>query len=254
MKDQYFGDVNDYRKYGLLRVILAVAKVRLGICWMLTAANSGRDGRHLAYLDDPKKFRRFDQELFDWLRQTLHQSPNRRTAQIEATDLLAGTLYFADLLVDGYTHRKAWFADCRRRLQECDLIFFDPDNGLERSVVFGRRNSHKFLYWAEVRETFSAGASVLVYQHFPREARAAYIEHLAGRLRAETGASATFSFSTPHVLFLLAAQERHTASFVTYYASCPFAGLKQKSRREKWRHAQVSGPADAPPHLRTYRR
>ena len=90
---------------------------------------------------------------------------------------------------------------------------FDPDNGLERSVTFGRRHSHKFLYWTEVRETFPAGASVLVYQHFPRETRAGYIERLAERLRAGTSASAVFSFRTPFVLFLLAAHERHTASF-----------------------------------------
>jgi phospholipid N-methyltransferase len=54
---------------------------------------------------------------------------------------------------------------------------------------------------------------VLVYQHFPREARIAYIERLAQRLQDETTASEVFSFSTPHVLFLLAAQERHVASF-----------------------------------------
>jgi hypothetical protein len=64
VKDQYFGDVNDYRKYGLLRAILAGANVRLGVCWMLTAPDSRTDGRHVAYLDNPTKFRRFDHELF----------------------------------------------------------------------------------------------------------------------------------------------------------------------------------------------
>jgi hypothetical protein len=213
VKDQYFGDVNDYRKYSLLRAILGSATVRLGVCWMLTAPDSRTDGRHLAYLDNPAKFRSFDHELFDWLQQTMRQYPDRRIARIEATDLLAGVVYFAELLADGHAHRRTWFANCRRQLEACDLIFFDPDNGLERSVAHGRRHSHKFLYWAEVRETFAAGASVLVYQHFPREARAAYIERLVERLRVETGASAIFSFSTPFVLFLLAAHERHTTSF-----------------------------------------
>jgi hypothetical protein len=32
VKDKYFGDVNDYRKYGLLRAILADAPVRLAGC------------------------------------------------------------------------------------------------------------------------------------------------------------------------------------------------------------------------------
>ena len=180
---------------------------------MLTAPDGRADGRHLAYLDNPRKFRLFDHELFDWLQETIRQHPERRTARIEASEMLAGAVYFAEPLADGHAHRKAWFAGCRQQLDGCDLVFFDPDNGLERSVPFGRRHSHKFLYWAEVRDTFSAGASVLVYQHVPREARAPYIAGLADRLRVETQASAVFSFSTPHVLFLLAAHARHTASF-----------------------------------------
>jgi hypothetical protein len=213
VKDQYFGDVNDYRKYGLLRAILAAAAVRLGVCLMLTAPDNRNDGRHLAYLGKPSKFRVFDPELFDWLRHAMNGYPDRQTAWIQASGLLGAAVYFSELLVDDRDHRKAWFASCCRQLGGCDLIFYDPDNGLERSVAFGRRHSHKFLYWAEVRETFWTGASVLVYQHFPREARAGYIERLAERLRKETDAPAIFSFSTPHVLFLLAAQVRHTASF-----------------------------------------
>ncbi len=213
MKDQYFGDVNDYRKYGLMRAILAGAALRLGVCWMLTAPDNRTDGRHLAYLGKPSKSRVFDPELFDWLRHAIDEYPDRRTVRIQTSGLLGSALYFSELLVDDHDLRKAWFANCCQQLAGCDLVFYDPDNGLERSVAFGRRHSHKFLYWAEVRETFFTGASVLVYQHFPREVRAGYIERLSERLRKETDASAIFSFSTPHVLFLLAAQEHHTAPF-----------------------------------------
>jgi hypothetical protein len=68
-----------------------------------------------------------------------------------------------------------------------------------------------------------AGASVLVYQHFPREARTSYIERLAERLRGETGASAIFSFVTPHVLFLLAAHERHVEPFRAVVRKLPLS-------------------------------
>jgi len=213
VKDQYFGDVNDYRKYGLLRAILADEPVRLGVCWMLTAADGRNDGRHLAYLGKPSKSRTFDPELFDWLRHAIKAYPDRRTVRIETSGLLGSAVYFSEPLVDGHADRKAWFAKCCSDLAGCDLVFFDPDNGLERSVAFGRRHSHKFLYWAEVRETFVSGSSVMVYQHFPREARAGYIGRLSERLRNETDASAVFAFSTPNVLFLLAAQDRHAESF-----------------------------------------
>lgn len=241
MKNQYFGDVNDYRKYGLLRAILAGTGIRLGVCWMLTDPDNRKDGRHLGYLDKPRKFRAFDHELFDWLRRIIHQFADRRTARIEATGLLPHAVYFSELLLDGNQHRKTWFANCRRQLDGSDLVFFDPDNGLERSVASGRRNSHKFLYWTEVRDTFSSGASVLVYQHFPREARASYIERLAARLQGKTGASAVFSFVTPHVLFLLAAQERHAEPFREVVRKLPL------SWPEKEIMAREMDPALAPP-------
>ena len=44
MKNQYFGDVNDYRKYGLLRVFANQAAFNIGVCWMLTPDDERRDG------------------------------------------------------------------------------------------------------------------------------------------------------------------------------------------------------------------
>lgn len=38
MKDQYFGDINDYRKYGLLRAITAASALSVTVCWLRTAA------------------------------------------------------------------------------------------------------------------------------------------------------------------------------------------------------------------------
>jgi hypothetical protein len=49
MKNQYFADVNDYFKYGLLRCF-AHAEFRLGVCWMLTPDDRGPDGRKTKYL------------------------------------------------------------------------------------------------------------------------------------------------------------------------------------------------------------
>jgi hypothetical protein len=237
VKDQYFGDINDYRKYGLLRAILAGTGVRSGVCWMLTGADNRKDGRHLGYLDKPKKFRAFDCELFDWLHLTVLQLAERRTARIETAGLLPYAVYFSEPLVDGNQHRRTWLANCSRKLDGSDMVFFDPDNGLERSVRPGRRNSHKYLYWTEVRDTFSAGASVLIYQHFPREARASYVERLAERLRGKTGASAVFSFVTPHVLFLLAAHERHAEPFRDVVRQLPL----------RWPEKEIRGREMYPP-------
>jgi hypothetical protein len=45
MKNQYFGDVNDYRKYGLLRALQSTWNGSLLVAWMLTPDDGGRDGR-----------------------------------------------------------------------------------------------------------------------------------------------------------------------------------------------------------------
>jgi hypothetical protein len=50
MKDQYFGDVNDYRKYGLLRALSSVTRLPIGVCWLLTGPDSRSDGEFRRYL------------------------------------------------------------------------------------------------------------------------------------------------------------------------------------------------------------
>ena len=35
MKNQYFGDINDYRKYGLLRILISGGGIKTIVCWVL---------------------------------------------------------------------------------------------------------------------------------------------------------------------------------------------------------------------------
>ena len=44
MKDQYFGDINDYRKYGILRALQSKGQGTLLVAWMLTPDDGSRDG------------------------------------------------------------------------------------------------------------------------------------------------------------------------------------------------------------------
>ncbi|MFZ0820494.1 MAG: hypothetical protein WAM91_10515 [Candidatus Acidiferrales bacterium] len=95
-----------------------------------------------------------------------------------------------------------------------DLIFFDPDNGLEvESVSYGSKNSSKYIYWREVSQVYGTKRSVLIYQHFPRENRIEFIAKLAAALKASTRAADVYSFSTAHVVFFLASQKAHGAYF-----------------------------------------
>jgi hypothetical protein len=60
VKNQYFGDVNDYRKYGLLRTLSGNGQYRIGVCWMLTADDGRTDGRFTGYLAVQQRWRQYD--------------------------------------------------------------------------------------------------------------------------------------------------------------------------------------------------
>src|SRR5664279_1645410 len=109
MKDQYFGDVNDFRKYALLRSLVIPDCLRLGVCWMLTDKDLRRDGSRLAYLAKHSTYRDSDPALFDWLKQVVDVEQDRRTARIEESALLGSACFQSDLLTDHESERRAYF-------------------------------------------------------------------------------------------------------------------------------------------------
>lgn len=210
MKNQYFGDINDYRKYGLLRILSHKGAIKTSVCWMLTADDDRGHGARTEYLKDPEKWRKFDPELFDSLVQCLSDPGNRAIDWAETSDILPSAVFFSTLLTDNADDRQEYFQQFLSAAQGSELVFFDPDNGFEvKSTPYGRKDSCKYLYWRELSQTFSAGHSVLVYQHFRREKRDQFIEALAAKICEETGASEVISFQTSHVVFLLAPQPHH---------------------------------------------
>jgi hypothetical protein len=210
VKDQYVGDVNDYRKFALLRR-LAATGLRVGVCWMLTPGDERNDGRKTGYLTQPV-MRRHDPELFDRLGPIATAVAPRRLPLIEQGGLVPGAVYFDDEVPTDRAARAVYFDSAFKHLAVSDLIFFDPDNGLDvSSVRKGQKSSPKFVYRDEVAKTYAAGHSVLVYQHFPREARQGFISRLKVDLIELSPGAMVTAFCTPHVAFLLVAQPTHAA-------------------------------------------
>lgn len=209
MKDQYFGDINDYRKYGLLRSIIRVSKFNLLIAWMLTPDEKGTgDGKFISYLK-PKhqdKWLRFDQDLYNFLA----NNKKREVKLMENSGLLINATYYSRHITDKASERETWFTDLISQVKNRDLVFLDPDNGLEvKSKPYGCKNSSKYLYWREVDALWSSGKSLLIYQHFPREKKADFIRRMRQTLSEHTQGSSVEAFSTPHVVFLMALQPKH---------------------------------------------
>lgn len=213
MKDQYFGDVNDYRKYGLLRLLLSASEGRLLVAWMLTPDDGSLHGGLRSYLGDPVRWQRYDHELFAGLSNLLRSSlPS--VSLIERAQLLPRASFYSNLVPDRRPGREVWFRDLLARAKDADLVFLDPDNGIEvASTPIGRRNSSKYVAWSEIRNLWRSDCSLLIYQHLPRRPREAFALGLARELQVRTGACFVEAFLTPHVLFLLAAQERHRQHF-----------------------------------------
>ncbi|MGQ0667445.1 MAG: hypothetical protein ACT4O4_10445 [Nitrospiraceae bacterium] len=214
MKNQYFGDVHDYRKYGLLRAIQTIGTGKLLVAWMLTSDDKSRDGRFRSYLQDPDAWKRYDPELFDGLEEILRPAPAPKVSLIEGSQLLPRTTYYSAVVPDARQDREAWCEGLLCATRGSDLVFVDPDNGIEvPSKLLGRKGSSKYVTWLEIQEIWQVGCSILVYQHFRHEQRAAFAKRMMMQLREKTGARLTEAFRTPHVLFLLAAQDRHVPQF-----------------------------------------
>lgn len=210
MKNQYFGDVNDYRKYGLLRCLLAGNDLRLLVAWMLTLDDGRTDGRFIRYLGKPERHRHHDPELFDTLKAFLAGDAVRRVSQISQSSLLSRTGYFRDIVPDPAGERSRWFAALKRAVDSADIVFLDPDNGFEvKSVPYGRKGSSKYVFWDEVETLASAGKSLVIYQHFRRVKRVELIAGMEAELRERTGLAFAKGMRTSHVLFLVAAQDAH---------------------------------------------
>ncbi len=207
MKNQYAGDINDFRKYAILRS-LAACGFRVTVCWMLTPDDGGPDGRKVAYLQQPK-WAYLDPELFASLREVTGVAGSTLAA-IEGCEALRGFRFHTDLVPATRSERTGYLSKLLEESNgKSDLIFFDPDNGIT-DLRFKRSPSVKHLYWHEVATAFAWGFSVLFYQHYPRRPRDEFIAQTAATAAWRVGVAEAFAFRTPNVAFFLLAQQRHS--------------------------------------------
>lgn len=210
MKDQYVGDVKDFFKYGLLRALDGCGLPQI-MCWMLTGPDGTTQGLKIDYLRDPR-FRRFDPPLYDSMK-SIVESGDRRLTAIEESGLLTAT--FAPKV------RDLWAIGPLP-----SLIFFDPDMGFEvKSVRRGSARADQYLFWADAKELFGRGHSLLVFQHWQRKRWEAVLPLIAERAEAEFGTVSVRGLLTRHgVAFVLLSQATHgdldqrTVEFVERWA------------------------------------
>lgn len=232
MKNQYFGDINDYKKYGLLRSIIDATGFTVLVAWMLTPNDGRPDGRFTEYLNKPDTYRPHDPILFDGLHRLMNSGEDRCVGLIESADLIPEANYFSVVMPDFAAQRARWFESLMGKLNTTDMVFLDPDNGLEvKSRPYGRKFSSKFLYWREVEQIWSDGKSLLIYQHFIREKRPKFVQRMLEALGEATPESLVEAFSTANVVFLMALQPKHQESHIPI---CEVVQSRWASRIRHW--------------------
>lgn len=193
---------------------------------MLTLGDGRTDGGFISYLDEPVKWRKHDPRLFDLLAEVV---PSGRSLRyVEEKQILPGSILIDTTVPDDRTRRANYFRNVFRSLNDAELVFFDPDNGIEvLSCPPGRKDSSKYVAWSELVATYHSGRSILVYQHFPRRSRSAFILEIASQLLVRTGARMVTCFRTANVAFFLVSQPAHEKALAAASAKVAMTWEKQ---------------------------
>jgi hypothetical protein len=219
MKNKFVGDINDYHKYGLIRMLTENPVVPTTVCWMLTPDDSKTDGGKLDYLLKPNIWRKYDPVFFDVLRDMVIMQEQRSVQIIENSGLLPACVFFSQYLKsDKQAEREAYFREFDLYLEnaekagrESKLVFFDPDNGIESPKA--KPNKKIYIYWEEIAEYYNRGKSLLIYQHFPFVNHERFVGDVVKKLKIETSAKKVYSFVTKHIVFFLVPFGDHDKKF-----------------------------------------
>jgi len=148
----------------------------------------GTDGKYIQYLNNDKKRNRFrecfpgySEIIFDQLESILFKGINDKSVlndkallkaiknnriihNIEHSKLFhRGTLFFSKHININSGDRAGWNALALDKLKEADLIFFDPDNGINDNDRSGKSINHE-----DIVNFYKKGKSILIYQHSTR--------------------------------------------------------------------------------------
>ena len=232
MQDRYTGDVGDFGKYGLLRRLCDlregdIKQLKLGVVWYrpnseLIASETVSDGKYIAYLC-PKQESQYgpcDPPLYDKLREIVKRG-DRRIEAVEKSGLLPGVAFYGHQIPNPGEHKRGedriearlgWIEGALGKTEGRDVVFLDPDNGLEpKGLPITSAKAPKYAYLEEVGKWLERGQSLVIYHHLGRNrSHPDQIEGWLERLRGEFGSHEIFALrfrrGTSRAFFVLAAK------------------------------------------------
>lgn len=140
---------------------------------MTDIKEQNQDGKYIEYLnldeDRPhpkleKEFKSCDPELYQLLQKIVKEG-KRTVAEVQKLGILGQKTKYYDVLL-GSKERSVWHLEGFTALKSADVVFFDPDNGLEvASCPKTRKKNVKYIYYDELADYYNRGQSLIVYQH-----------------------------------------------------------------------------------------
>jgi len=186
VQNRYVGDLGDFGKYGLLRTLCgstpSAHQFSLGVVWYLVPdEDRTNDGSRTQYLSLSSQyatvFRSCDPELYDALGNIVTSGKRNVQSIRESRILPPRTAFFEEpLTYEGLArhqerrlaHRLQWLERGYEAMASCDVVFLDPDNGLEGPVAPYQKTGPKYVFLSEAKKYSERGQSLIIYQHLGR--------------------------------------------------------------------------------------
>lgn len=189
MQNRYAGDIGDFGKLGFLKFI-EKESLNVGINWYLTEPatkneNKNKDGKYKMSKTNKTflEYKQCDEKLFKKLEFVCN---NKRSVQtIEAQNPLKTRLYYSTKI--DVEHRDEWHAKALKCLRKCDIVFLDPDNGLEvESAKSSKKKLSKYVLLNEIKDYLDEEQSVVFYNHRSRKQIKEYFNDIYKKLKKIT--------------------------------------------------------------------
>ncbi len=183
MQNRYVGDIGDFGKYALLRS-LARTRLTLGVNWYLTPDEKHNfDGKHISYLQK-NSYSVYDDELY-YILKNIVDNNKRNVLSVQQSTILPGNTVFFDRILDltgepNYLKRgmlrQSWHNSALNTVKDCDIVFLDPDNGLQvKSVSLTVKKGNKYIGLNEIKDYYRLGKSIIFYNHRERKLEEVYL-------------------------------------------------------------------------------
>jgi hypothetical protein len=171
MKAQYIGDIGDLGKVLLLRYF-AECGFKIGVNWVLTPNDNRADGKHRDYVKYKGKdcLCCCDQDTYEAILPLAREEERDKRAigRLETVirQFAPDVVFFNEVFKSGVDRADLDARALSKLAPElCDLVFFDPDNGIGGDDG----TSFKHVYYSELDGYWRRRQSILVYHHLNRE-------------------------------------------------------------------------------------